>query len=224
MGSPESELGRGGDERLHSVDVDTFEIMSSVVTFDQYDIFCKMTGRNSLGDRGWGRDRYPVISVSYWDAVDYALWLSEQTGWNCRLPTEAEWEYASRAGQSTVFHVGNDISCAQANYDGIHAYNAGNRGISRWKTTPVRSFKPNVWGLYDMSGNVWEWCSSEYDADYSGLEVMDASFDRMSRIPRSLRGGGWHSRPNFLRSASRYRFEPDETNIEWGFRLVRTAI
>jgi len=221
MGSPLSELGRGDDERLHQVDVAEFEMMISAVTFEQYDVFCSMTGRDKLDDKGWGRDKYPVISVSYWDAVDYSLWLSEQMGWVCRLPTEAEWEYAARAGTNSVFNSGDNISCAQANYDGIYTYDGGGKGVSRWKTMPVRSFKPNAWGFYDMHGNVWEWCASEYDAEYSGLEAMDASFDRMNNIPRSLRGGSWHSRPGFLRSACRYRFSPQEVSNQWGFRLVR---
>jgi len=221
MGSPMDEQGRGDDEGLHRVELDTFKIMATAVTFEQYDSFCQATGRELVIDKGWGRAKRPVIYVSYWDAVDYAKWLSEQTGWHCRLPTEAEWEYACRCGSNTPFNTGEGILGGRANYDGLYTYVGGIRANSRWMTMPVGSFPANIWGLYDMHGNVWEWCASEYDADYSGLEQMDASLDRMNNIPRSLRGGSWHSRPALLRSAYRYRFLPDDSSYEWGFRLVR---
>jgi len=220
MGSAIDEPSHADDERIHRVDIKAFKIMSTPVTFEQYDVFCTATGRDPVADKGWGRGSRPVIYVSYWDAVDYAIWLSTQTTWSCRLPTEAEWEYACRAGSDTPFNTGHIITCAQANYDGIYTYGQGVRSISRWRTLPVRSFPENEWGIADMHGNIWEWCSSEYDPDYSGLEMMDASFDRMNNVPRSLRGGSWHSRPEFLRSACRYRFEPVECGYEWGFRLV----
>lgn len=222
MGSPVDEEGRGGDECLHRLEIAPFKIMATAVTFEQYDAFCAETGREQINDKGWGRGLRPVVYVSYWDAVDYAAWLSEQTGWLCRLPTEAEWEYACRAGTSTAFNTGKSISGAQANYDGLYTYAGGTRAISRWKTVPVASFPANAWGIYDMHGNVWEWCASEYDSDCSGLEKMDASSDRMNNMPRPLRGGSWHSRPVYLRSACRYRFMPDERSYEWGFRLVCT--
>ena len=223
MGSSPDEAGRDSDESLHRINVAEVKMMVKPVTFEQYDLFCSETGKEKPSDKGWGRDNRPVINVSYWDAVDYAEWLTEKTGWSCRLPTEAEWEYACRANGDAAFNVGSTISCAQSNYDGLYIYGQGNRGISRWKTFPTASFSANAWGLYDMHGNVWEWCASEYDSEYSGLEMMDACFDRMNNVPRSLRGGSWHSRPVFLRSACRYRFNPDESSQEWGFRLVRTT-
>jgi formylglycine-generating enzyme required for sulfatase activity len=222
MGSPEGEEGRRDDERPHRVRVAAFQMLKTPVTFAMFDAFCAATGRESPRDQGWGRADRPVINVSYWDAVDYANWLSERTGQICRLPTEAEWEYACRAGTTTPFWTGETLTTEQANYDGESAYGSGPKGVYRDQTTPVRLFPPNPWGLHDMHGNVCEWCASAYDADYTGREWHDASRDRTNDGPRSLRGGAWNIGPAWVRSAYRTRSAPTYRYNVTGFRLARS--
>ena len=231
MGSPEDEAGRSRDEREHRVHVFIpFALLCTPVTFAMYDTYCAATGRERPDDEGWGRGRRPVINVSYWDAVDYAAWLSAQTGWRCRLPTEAEWEYACRAPWgdypiggpfSPPFSTGATITTDQANYDGNFPYGDGPLGVFCEQTTAVDQFPRNRWNLHDMHGNVWEWCASVYDKDYSGLEQENASGDRDDDRDRVLRGGSWWSPARDLRSARRYWSLPVLRSVGWGFRLAR---
>jgi formylglycine-generating enzyme required for sulfatase activity len=222
MGSPEGEKGRRSAERQHLVRVAAFQMLKTPVTFAMFDAFCAATGRESPEDEGWGRADRPVINISYWDAVDYADWLSERTGRACRLPTEAEWEYACRAGTTTPFWTGETLTTEQANYHGHYAYGSGPKGVCREQTTPVRLFPPNPWGLHDMHGNVWEWCASAYDADYTGRERDDASRDRANDGPLAVRGGSWISSPAWVRSANRFGLDPADRLINLGFRLARS--
>ena len=219
MGS--ADAGIDSDEHLHEVTVSDFKILKTPVTFEQYDAFCEETGKPKYNDCKWGRNNRPVIYVSYWDAVDYAQWLSTKTGWECRLPTEAEWEYACRANTDTEYNTGKTITTAQANYDGETPYLLASTGISRNKTMPVKTFPENAFGLYEMHGNVSEWCASEYDPSYSGSEQIDGSLDRSNNIPRALRGGSWNNSLDELRSATRHKSNPTKRSNEWGFRLVR---
>jgi formylglycine-generating enzyme required for sulfatase activity len=132
------------------------------ITFDQYDAFAKAAGRDLPDDEGWGRGRRPVVRVSWDDAVAYARWLSQQTGKHYRLPSEAEWEYAARAGTETTYWWGNEIKQGLANCIGCG---------SRWdnqQTAPVGSFKPNPFGLYDTAGNVSEWVQDCWHDSYQG--------------------------------------------------------
>ena len=236
MGSPEDEEERHDNERQHWVKVSAFDMLKTPVTFAMYDRFCEATGREKPDDLGWGRADRPVINVSYWDAVDYCEWLSGETGWKIRLPTEAEWEYACRAGTETPFWTGETISTKQANYDGHYVYGEDGvwmlrqlaidlgikpKDVYRKRTTPVDRFDSNPWGLHDMHGNVWEWCASEYDKRYGGRECQDASSDRSNDTKRVLRGGSWHNEPGWLRSASRNWSAPDNRNDNRGFRLAR---
>lgn len=209
------------DEQLHDVAVPGFKMLKTAVTFEQFDVFCEETGKGKYNDCKWGRGNRPVVYVTYWDAVDYAKWLSDVTGWRCRLPTEAEWEYACRAGTETTFNTGNTITTAQANYDGDSPHLLIPTGISRHKTMPTGTFPGNAWGLFEMHGNVCEWCASEYDPCYNGSEQIDGSIDRSNNVPRVLRGGGWNSRLETLRSAARMQSKPENRSNEWGFRLVR---
>lgn len=121
------------------------------VTFAEYDNFCELTGREKPDDAGFGRGSHPVINVSWHDAVAYCEWLSGQTGRRFRLPTEDEWEFACRAGTTTQYNWGDEWDPAKANGDNVVS-----------KTTPVGSYPPNAWGLYDMHGNVWEWTRNEW--------------------------------------------------------------
>ena len=222
MGSPESEEGRRNDERQHWVKVLAFDMLKTPVTWGMYRKFCEAIGRDLPEAPFWGiHDDHPVVNVSYWDAVDYCEWLSRETGWKIRLPTEAEWEYACRAGTETPFWTGETISTDQANYDGNSTYGRGKKGVYNQRTTEVDRFAPNPWGLYDMHGNVWEWCASEYDKDYGGGECQDASWGRGSGRLRVMRGGSWSFRPYALRAACRLRIAPVFRSENAGFRLVR---
>jgi formylglycine-generating enzyme required for sulfatase activity len=219
MGSPPDELERGSDERQHEAEVKRFAIGKYAVTFEEYDHFAKTTDREKPGDQGWGRGQRPVINVSWQDAVAYAEWLSQQTGQAYRLPTEAEWEYAARAGTTTPFYFGSTISTDQANYDGNYTYGDGRKGVYRKKTVEVGQFPANAWGLYDMHGNVWEWTCSEYDEGYGGAELR--CLDNDAGGLRVLRGGSWLHLPRGLRAAYRPGLDPVYRSDSSGFRPAR---
>ena len=141
------------------------------MTFEEYDEFAAATGRGLSGDEGWGRGHRPVINVSWDDAQAYVAWLSQRTGKPYRLPSEAEWEYACRAGTTTPFYFGPTISTDQANYHGNYTYGSGQEGVYRKQTVPVGSFPANAFGLHDMHGNVWEWCADVWHDSYEGAPV-----------------------------------------------------
>ncbi len=242
MGSPNQETGRFNNEGpQHTVKVAQFALGRTEVTFDEYDAFAKATNRQLPSAEGWGRGRRPVINVSWDDAQAYAAWLSDKTKKAYRLPTEAEWEYAARAGTQTRRYWGDDPAekdaCAYAN-----VFDAGSvEEIKKshpsftWQTfacndnfpftAPVGQFKPNAWGLQDMLGNVWEWVADCYHDSYQGAPV-DGSDSEDGKACKSggrvLRGGSWNGLPDSVRSASRGRFNPDYRYIGGGFRLART--
>lgn len=183
------------------------------VTFDDYDLFCQQSGRRKPRDEDWGRTNRPVIHVSWHDAQDYCAWLSQQTGQQYRLPSEAEWEYACRAGTQTPYHFGMKLTQDHANFD----KNVG-------KTTPVGDYPSNAFGLYDMHGNVWEWvedCWHErYDnAPEDGSAWLEADGGNCST--RVVRGGSWGVGPRLLRSAGRSRYYSVLAVNYLGFRIVR---
>src|SRR5262249_30260931 len=157
----ESEEGRFSDEGpQHEVRIlRPFAVGRFAVTFDEWDACMADGGCNGYRpeDQGWGRGRRPVINVSWHGAQAYVAWLSRKTGQGYRLLTEAEWEYAARAGTTTPFWWGSAISADQANYDGSYVYRNGPKGEYRRQTVEVDSFRPNDWGLYQVHGNVWEW-------------------------------------------------------------------
>jgi len=164
----------------------------------------------------------PVENVSWDDAVEFCEKLSRKEGKTYRLPTEAEWEYACRAGTTTPFHFGETINTDQANYDGNYTYGSGRKGVYRQKTIEVGSFSPNALGLYDMHGNVWEWCSDCYDANYySKSPSVDPHRQRTSSSSfPAHRGGSWLSKPLHCRSANRSGDLPDLRLSGYGFRVV----
>ena len=210
MGSPESEAERNSNEDRHRVLIARpFAIGPYAVTFDEYDRYCTDRGSTKPGDSNWGRGNRPVINVSWVDALNYTEWLSVQTAQNYRLPTEAEWEYAARAGTETAFWWGNEISEDQANYD-----------WKRNQTVPVNQFQPNPWGLYQVHGNVWEWTGSQYDANYGMAEML--CINKNIGGPLSVRGGAWVSRPAWVRSALRTGNVAVSWDIGLGFRLARS--
>ncbi len=228
MGSPLREKGRYSDEQLRSVRIEkSFAIGRYEVTFQEYDRFASTTGRASPDDRGWGRDRRPVINVSWQDAVDYAQWLSQQTGHRYRLPTEAEWEYAARAGAATGRYWGEDPDqgCGYANAADLD----GKRLFVGWTamrcrdghvyTAPVGSHRDNDFGLHDMLGNVLEWTCSLYDKD-TPAPVQDCQKPEVERL-FAVRGGSWNDEPRNVRLAERHRSRPDSREYFLGFRVVR---
>ncbi len=221
MGSPTDEKDRFINESQHEVQVGRFEMLKTPVTFDMYDTFCTELRQMNPGDETWGRGNRPVINITYWDALEYCHWLSKRTQSNIRLPTEAEWEFACRAGTTTPFSTGSSISTSQANYDGNFTYDGSAKGTSVGKTTPVDTYPPNPWGLHDMHGNVWEWCASAYDEAYSGDETENAGINPDDLRERIVRGGSWHNVPGGLRSASRNKLMPTYHYLRVGFRVVR---
>ncbi|MCP5091413.1 MAG: formylglycine-generating enzyme family protein, partial [Gammaproteobacteria bacterium] len=140
-------------------------------------------------------------------------------GESYRLPTEAEWEYAARAGTTTPFHIGEQITTEQANFNGNYTYNGSAKGEYRQQTLAVGQFEANGFGLYDVHGNVWEWTCSAYDPEYQGGEQKCADADAGER--RVLRGGSWFYFPRWLRSADRGSYVPASRSYSVGFRLAR---
>jgi len=206
--------GSINEKPVHEVSVSGFAMGKYEVTFAEYDKFAEATGRSKPDDEGWGRGNRPVINVSWHDATAYAEWLSEQTGKKYRLPTEAQWEYAARAGTETKYWWGNEIGTNKANC-------SNGSCKDRFKyTAPVGSFAPNPFGLYDTVGNVWEWVCSEYESKYSGQELICAkNINKNSRL--SLRGGSWNDDTSRLRSADRNGRRPTNRSDDVGLRLAR---
>lgn len=205
--------GHPDEQPVHEVSVNRFAIGRYEVTFAEYDRFATATGRNKPNDNGWGRGKMPVINISWEDAITYTKWLSQQTGKQYRLPTEAEWEYVARAGTKTAYWWGNQVESNQANCDGCG---------SDWdndRTTEVGSFSPNAFGLYDTVGNVGEWLCSAYEYKYNGKEQQCLNNNRTKF--RVIRGGSWNSPPKDVRSASRSGNSVIYRSNRVGFRLAR---
>jgi formylglycine-generating enzyme required for sulfatase activity len=234
MGSPANEVGHQDDETQHQVRLSSFYISKYELTVGEFMKFIEDSGYKTDAEKGDGsyvwngkewkkqaginwrhgvsgsvrpqsEENHPVVHVSWNDAVAYCEWLSKTTGKRYRLPTEAEWEYACRAGTTTPFNTGSNLTTEQANYAGNYPYNNNAKGQYRQNTVPVESFAPNAWGLYNMHGNVWEWTDSLYDKPGSY---------------RVLRGGSWYYFAEFCRSALRNLVTPDLRYDFVGFRLV----
>jgi formylglycine-generating enzyme required for sulfatase activity len=203
------------DEKpVHQVTLSPFQMSVNEVTFEQYDACVAFGGCVHLpDDRGWGRGNRPVINVSWEDAQQYIQWLNQETGKNYRLPTEAQWEYAARAGSTTKYSWGNEVGRNKANCDGCG---------SQWdnkQTAPVGSFAANAFGLYDMHGNVWEWCQDWYDGKYYQSSPAADPQGPPSGEYRVFRGGSWGNDPAYLRSAYRSYNCPGIRYYYLGFRL-----
>jgi formylglycine-generating enzyme required for sulfatase activity len=215
--------GDSDEQPVHDVSVGRFAMGRYEVTFAEYDKFAEATGRNKPSDQGWGRGNRPVIYVSWYDATAYAEWLSEQTGQKYRLPTEAEWEYAARAGTTTKYWWGNEIGKNRAACDGCGAEWGWD---AKHMTAPVGSFAPNAFGLYDTVGNVWEWTCSEYENRYKGQEKIcknkaTIKTDGENQSHFVLRGGSWFNDARRTRAAGRLRWLPAGRDWVGGFRLAR---
>ena len=211
MGSPSSEFSRKTDETQHKVKLSAFKMSKYEITFEQYNLFCDATGREKPSGEGW-KENHPVINVSWEDANAFAEWMG------CRLPTEAEWEYACRARTKTPFNTGDNLTTSQANYNGNFPYNHNENGEYRKKTLPVGSFAANAYGLFDMHGNVWEWCSDWYGEYSTSAQTNPKGLS--SGMDRVIRGGSWNSLAWFCRTAHRNYLNPANSNNNIGFRLV----
>ena len=226
MGAPPHEKGRRYDEGpLHQVTiVKPFAVGVHEVTFSQWDACARAGGCNrySPSSNDWGRGSRPVINVNWEDAQAYVRWLSHRTGRSYRLPSEAEWEYAARAGTRTPFHFGATIGTHQANYDGTRAYGSGRRGQFRKRTLPVGTFAPNRFGLHDVHGNVQEWVQDCWNISYTGAPGDGGASKQGNCSYRMMRGGSWDSWPSNVRSAKRRSFAGGSRSSRNGFRVART--
>jgi formylglycine-generating enzyme required for sulfatase activity len=237
--------GGDSDEKpVHWVSVDKFAMGRYELTVGEFRAFVKATGYKTdaekegdclswVGSANWRNpgfyqtENHPVVCVSWNNATAYAAWLSRQTGHTYRLPTEAQWEYAARAGTTTSRYWGNDQNDA-CRYANVADKTAKNK-YSYWTihnctdgyvyTAPTGSFKPNAFDLFDMLGNVWEWTCSEYDNRYNGKESKCIS--QKSGSLRALRGGAWYDLPRYVRAAFRGRYSHGNRDGDVGVRLAR---
>ncbi|MDR1148532.1 MAG: formylglycine-generating enzyme family protein [Spirochaetaceae bacterium] len=236
MGSPASEPERGTDETQHRVTVGDFYIAKSSVTQREYS---RLMGNNPSEFKG---DNLPVENVTWFDAVRFCNALSMREGltpaytisgeavtWNrnangYRLPTEAEWEYACRAGTTTPFNIGNNITDKEANCYNNYGYNNNSSGRVtggyRGRTTPINSYTANNWGLFDMHGNAADWCWDWY-GEYGANAKTNPTGPAAGTL-RVNRGGGWNDFPKHIRSAYRAATPPGNYSFNLGFRLART--
>jgi formylglycine-generating enzyme required for sulfatase activity len=235
MGSPENETGRLDVEGpQHTVFIAApFALAKFAVTVEEFAAFtassgyspgswCKIWDGNawnencgSFSNPGFAQTGdHPAVCVSWDDARAYAAWLSGITGETYRLPTEAEWEYAARAGTVTAYWWGASASPRHANW---------NHRSDHCRTVPVASFEPNPWGLYQMAGNIWEWVEDVYAPDYSAASHCGAAHEAAQESAlRVLRGGSWLNGPRGIRSARRHAARPDYRRGDIGFRLAKT--
>jgi formylglycine-generating enzyme required for sulfatase activity len=238
MGSPETEIDRFEEESpQHPVTVPSFFMSEYLIarahwlvvadTMPQVDIPLKLSpSRLKIED---DRIVHPVTDVNWFEAVEFCKRLSKHSRRTYRLPTEAEWEFACRAGTKTPFHFGETITADLANYDGADdadgkwsgAYDRGPKGIHRQETTPVATFLPNKFGLYDMHGNVWEWCFDHWHDNYDGAPTDGSAWlSENNNANRVLRSGSWDDGSRLCRSATRFNNAPVNRSYFIGFRVV----
>ncbi len=254
MGSPEKEVDRIKErETQHSVKLSDFYLCKYAVTVADFKIFVdenkyltdaeKGDGSYLWNGKEWKKEKginwrfgvsgkvreqsefdHPVVHVSWNDAMEYCRWLSAKPGRNYRLPTEAEWEYACRAGTKTPFNTGDNLTTDQANYDGNFPYKNNKKGKYRETTVPVNHFEPNGFGLYNMHGNVWEWCNDWYGDNYYdkclAIGTVENPAGPKTGSFRVFRGGSWDNSAQYCRSAYRNYRTPDLRSHYLGFRLA----
>ncbi len=224
MGSPEEEKESRDSERpQHKVTVKPFFMSKYQVTQAQWRPVTSLPRVNRDLDPNPSRfkgDNRPVEKVSWDNAVEFCARLSKLTKRDYRLPSEAEWEYACCGTTKTPFYFGKTITPDLANYDGNYTYGSGSKGVYRQETTPVGQFPPNAFGLYDMHGNVREWCYDPWHDNYEGAPTDGSVWEIGKNQIRVLRGGSWNDLPGNCRSAYRSFSDPDNGNFTFGFRVV----
>ena len=242
MGCPETEVNRASHEARHQVKVSDFYMSRYEVTVAEFTHFIAESGYRTDAEqqsdaKNWrcgvagsvrplSEENHPVLNVSWNDAVAYCKWMSDKTGKRYRLPTEAEWEYACRAGSRTPFNTGKNLTTAQANYNGNDPCKNKPKGVFRQNTVAVNSFSPNAWGLYNMHGNVWELCSDvDSDTYYDECKAKGVVENPAGPVPepgsyRVLRGGSWRYGAEYCQSANSLSYPPDFRGYSIGFRPV----
>ncbi|MGJ5674344.1 MAG: SUMF1/EgtB/PvdO family nonheme iron enzyme [Nostochopsis sp.] len=230
MGSPEDELDRESNEGpQHPVALQPFYVSRFPITQAQWKVIAQLPQINRYlnpDPSNFKHSDIPVEKVCWYDAIEFCARLSQLTGHSYRLPSEAEWEFACRAGTTTPFHFGETITSNLANYDGSYIYGSGTEGPYRQQTTPVGCFQiANAFGLSDLHGNVWEWCADSWYENYQDAP-SDGSiwqFDKSNNC-HVLRGGAWYCLPTLCRSAQRHWDQADHAGSGTGFRVVCCAI
>ncbi|MET0356624.1 MAG: bifunctional serine/threonine-protein kinase/formylglycine-generating enzyme family protein [Cellvibrio sp.] len=216
----------GDDSNMHTAPAHkvtinrAFAISKYEITFAEYDIYAQATNKPLPGDNGWGRDNRPVIHVSWEDANAYAQWLSKTTGKKFRLPTEAEWEYAARAGSTDIFWWGNNEQDAKGKANCRRGCLSNFSGLFGSKTAPVGNYSPNAFGLYDTAGNVSEWVQDCYSDNYSNVSSNGSAYEEKQCQARVVRGGSTKDNVQRLITSARDTFPPATMTETLGFRLV----
>ncbi len=208
---------RFSEKPIHYVKIDHLVmLMTTEVTFSDYDRYCLDTGHPFPDDSGWGRDNRPVINVSWKDAQDYAKWLTEQTGITYRLPLETEWEWAAGAGGDTIYTWGDAFKVDMANCKTC------TKTTRKKQTTPIASYPPNPFGFYDMAGNVWEWVEDCWVENYKNAPADQSVRQYTGKCGNyTIRGGGWNSPKRQITVSSRLGVWANTKSNYIGFRLVR---
>ncbi|MCB1759254.1 MAG: formylglycine-generating enzyme family protein [Gammaproteobacteria bacterium] len=205
------------EQPVREVSLAGFAIGKYEVTFEEYQAFANATGRKMPGDNGWGRGRRPVINVSWNDAKAYTRWLSRQTGARYRLPTEAEWEFAARAGSDSFFWWGYELGENRAS-----CFDCGSRWDAK-STAPVGSFAANAYSLNDTAGNVMEWVEDCYRDSYRGAPLDGSAHSQQGCTEQVARGGAYNKPGDSLHSTRRFHFHADTRLPTLGFRVARES-
>lgn len=231
IGSPSNEEERAPDDEGPQLEVriQSFLMGKFQVTQSQWKAVVSLPKVERELDTASSRfkgENHPIERISWYDAVEFCARLSRQTAHEYRLPSEAEWEYACRAGTTTAFSFGDTITTKLANYNGNFSYRQAPKGEYRGETVSVGSFNPNPFGLYDMHGNVWEWCLDHVHESYRGAPTDGSAWATVSDDSnvRLQRGGSWNSKPKQCRSANRYSSELNKRDKEFGFRVVCSTL
>lgn len=231
MGSTHHEFGHRQEEAPQSYITirKPFSIGRYTITAEEFELFRSDTEWSLRPELLWAKGKHPVINIRAKDAKLYAKWLSDQTGKTYRLPTEAEWEYAARAGTSTPFYFGETVSCKEINFDPSFPYNEA-KAKRKWymprcmpsiAASEVGTKPANTWGLYDMHGNVWEFTDSSWTASHIGIHRDGSSQYLINKQWLVTKGGSWFDAATFSRSAARKKRFINEIDTNLGFRLVR---
>lgn len=201
----------------HAVEIRTFRMSATEVTFAQYDAFARATDRDLPPDESWGRDERPVVHVAWNDIHAFIDWLNAGTGRRFRLPTESEWEYAARAGVTSLYPWGDSVDHGLVN-------NSVDAGTDTWAyTAPVGRFPANAFGLFDMLGNVWEWVQDCRHASYVGAPRDGTAWVDGDCDSRVARGGSWGSTSRGVQLAARAAAAEHFASMDLGFRLAEDA-